>query len=256
MTGCDLGAKVDAYLDGELSASDAEAVQQHIAGCAGCAAEVAQRVALQRSLRVARAAHAPSAEFRARLRAQVREQVGAQPAAPKNSWALRAGWPVAAAFAAMLLVSFAWFLRPSHQDGLREVADLHLNALASANPLDVVSTDRHTVKPWFQGRIPFSFNVPEFSGTGFTLQGGRVAYLLQQPGAQLFVGVGQHRVSVLLFQESPQMDAALPALGGVASRNAFNVESWHTATLRFVLIGDADPAAMTRLGELLRQANP
>ena len=60
-----------------------------------------------------------------------------------------------------------------------ELADLHVSALASATPVDVISTDRHTVKPWFQGRIPFSFNLPELQGSEFTLIGGRVTYLAQ-----------------------------------------------------------------------------
>ena len=59
--------------------------------------------------------------------------------------------------------------------------------LASANPYDVVSSDRHTVKPWFQGQIPFAFNLPEFAGTEFTLLGGRLVYLHQQPAAQVVV---------------------------------------------------------------------
>ena len=76
------------------------------------------------------------------------------------------------------------------------MADLHVSDLASANPYDVVSSDRHTVKPWFQGKIPFAFNLPEFAGTEFTLLGGRLVYLHQQPAAQLVVGVGKHRISV------------------------------------------------------------
>lgn len=66
---------------------------------------------------------------------------------------------------------------------LSEVADLHIATLASANPIDVVSTDRHTVKPWFAGKIPFTFNLPELQNSPFTLLGAKVSYLNQSPGA-------------------------------------------------------------------------
>jgi anti-sigma factor RsiW len=253
MTDCDLDAmRLGAYLDGELQEDEAAEVQRHIAGCPACAAAVAEQIALKRSLRAARHSYAPSLEFRAK----VVRQLASQTAATAPGKLFRMWWATAACLAAMLLLAVAWNLRMQHADGLREVADLHLNALASANPLDVVSTDRHTVKPWFQGRIPFSFNLPEFGGSEFTLLGGRVAYLQQQPGAQLFVGVGQHKISVLIFEESPQMDTGFPVQAGVHPRNAFNVETWHSSALRFVVIGDADPAAIGRLDRMLQQANP
>ena len=73
--------------------------------------------------------------------------------------------------------------------------------LASANPVDVISTDRHTVKPWFEGKIPFTFNLPELEGSPFALVGGRVSYLNQSPGAELIFRVRQHQISVFIFQE-------------------------------------------------------
>ena len=82
-----------------------------------------------------------------------------------------------------------------------ELADLHVATLASANPVDVVSTDRHTVKPWFAGRIPFTFNLPELQDSPFTLVGGKVSYLNQSPGAELIYRVRQHQISVFIFQE-------------------------------------------------------
>ena len=107
--------------------------------------------------------------------------------------------PMVAAAAAMVLLVLLWVGHRQTSDTIGEMADLHVNALASANQVDVVSTDRHTVKPWFQGKIPFTFNLPEFSGTDFTLVGGRLVYFHQQPGAQLIVSMRQHKISVLIF---------------------------------------------------------
>ena len=130
-----------------------------------------------------------------------------------------------------------------------------MNALASANPYDVVSSDRHTVKPWFEGRIPFSFNVPEFAGTEFALLGGRLVYLHQQPGAQLLVGMRQHKISVLIFQESSVSPGVLPVGDGTSHRDAFDVATWQSRGLRFFVIGDVDPSEVDKLADSLKQAN-
>ena len=144
---------------------------------------------------------------------------------------------------------------PQTSDTIAEIADLHVNALASANQVDVVSTDRHTVKPWFQGRIPFTFNLPEFSGTEFTLVGGRMAYFHQQPGAQLIVSIHQHKISVLIFQESAGMEREFPRSAGVDRRTSFGMETWQSEKLRFVLVSDADPSRIEDLARLFKEAN-
>jgi anti-sigma factor RsiW len=233
-----------AYLDGELTPEQAAAVHAHIAQCSACAAEIAERVRMKRSLRAASGRFAPSAEFRKKMQRQM-----ARPA--RRSWS---AWlvPGLVAATAVLLVVFVWAAHARRTSTLAEVADLHINALASANPFDVVSSDRHTVKPWFQGRIPFSFNVPEFSGTEFALLGGRMVYLHQRPGAQLFVGMRQHKISVLIFQESA-LDGTFP--GGGEDLNSFDVESWQSHGLRFFVIGDAEPAEIHKLTVALKQAN-
>ena len=76
---------------------------------------------------------------------------------------------------------------------MSELADLHVATLASSNPVDVVSTDRHTVKPWFAGKIPFTFNLPELQDSPFVLVGGRVSYLTNRRGRSLFFVSGSIR---------------------------------------------------------------
>jgi anti-sigma factor RsiW len=86
--------------------------------------------------------------------------------------------------------------------------------------------------------------------------GGRVAYLEQQPGAQLIVGLRQHRISVLIFRETAEMARVFPAVGTVRQRDSFNVATWQTSELRFVVIGDADAAGIEKLAGMMKQANP
>jgi len=243
---CDLEpGKLAAYLDGEASGPDMRA---HIAACPACAAEVAEIVALKRGLREARGKFAPSAEFRARMM----KQVTAKKRHTMPGWM----WPALTAVAAMVIVTVAWMHFSQRQDALSEVADLHVSMLASANPVDVVSTDRHTVKPWFAGKIPFAFNVPEFAGSDFALLGGKVAYFDQQPGAQLLVSKQQHKISVLIFKESPEMERAFVRAKSVEARNGFAIETWSSGGLRFVVTGDTEPATIEKLAGMMRQANP
>jgi anti-sigma factor RsiW len=135
-----------------------------------------------------------------------------------------------------------------------EIADLHVATLASSSPVDVVSSDRHTVKPWFQGKIPFVFNLPELQNSEFSLLGGRMTYLDQAPGAHLIYDVRKHHISVLIFQER-----FLPAGLGEASKSPgklpFNMETWSQGGLRYFAVGDASPADIDALARLFKAAS-
>jgi anti-sigma factor RsiW len=240
--------KLAAYLDGEIPADQASALEQHLRTCAQCAAEVATMVSMRRALRPARTRFTPSAEFRQEIQTQLTPK--------KRSFRIFGGWSMALAALAILLVSLVWMRQSAlRSDAFREVADLHITDLASANPYDVVSSDRHTVKPWFQGRIPFAFNLPEFAGTEFTLLGGRLVYLHQQPAAQVVVGMGQHKISVLIVQEPAGLPGASPFSGGADVHDSFNVQTWTSHGLRFFVIGDAEKAGIQRLAQALKNAN-
>ena len=239
---------LDAYLDGELTIEASAAVREHLKECTRCSAQVAETARLQRALRGARGHFTPTAEFRQRIQKQVARS-------RRRTWILP--WaPMTAAVAAMVFLVFLWVGHRQTSDAIAEIADLHVNALASANQVDVVSTDRHTVKPWFQGRIPFTFNLPEFSGTDFTLVGGRMVYFHQQPGAQLIVSLRQHKISVLIFQESAGMESEFPRSTAVDRRTSFGMETWQSEKLRFVLVSDADPSGIDNLARLFKESNP
>jgi anti-sigma factor RsiW len=124
--------------------------------------------------------------------------------------------------------------------------------LASGSPVDVVSTDRHTVKPWFQGKLPFSFNLPELQGTDFTLVGGRVTYLAQSPGAHLIYRLRQHEISVFIFQDRGNETAA--SASAPISMLSFTVESWTKNGLRYFVVGDVGAQDIESLSKLLRDA--
>ncbi len=135
-----------------------------------------------------------------------------------------------------------------------ELADLHVATLASSAPVDVISSDRHTVKPWFEGKLPFTFNPPELEGSQFALLGGRVAYLDQAPGAQLLYQIRKHRISVFVFQDRPELLRHLGGRISISKQLSFTVEAWSQDGLRYFVIGDVSPEDIQKLSELFRHA--
>src|ERR1700751_1989184 len=229
-------AKLDTYLDGELPEDETRTFDAHVRNCPSCSTDALTRVQMKRAIQVAGKRYTPSAEFRKRMQ---------QKFAPKPQRSFRLGWMLAAAVVVILVVgtlTSAYLGTRSGRDQVfSEIADLHVATLASSSPVDVISTDRHTVKPWFQGRIPFAFNLPELQNSEFSLLGGRMTYLEQTPGAHLIYDVRKHHISVFVFQER-----SLPARlsdSSLKPRNlTFNMETWSQGGLRYFVIGDASAA--------------
>jgi anti-sigma factor RsiW len=241
--------KLDLYLDGELSPDEAMTLSAHLRQCTGCAAMVLERVQIKRSVQIAGKRYVPDAELRKRITktsaAGSRERIA-------TWWRFALIPALVLLVAAFLLSAYEGRGQAARQRIYSELADLHVATLASATPVDVVSTDRHTVKPWFQGKIPFTFNLPELSGSEFSLVGGRVAYLEQSPGAHLIYQIRKHEISVFIFPEREAEMRGLPS--GPASAMSFNAQTWTQNGLRYFVIGDASLGDIRALSKLLLDA--
>ena len=249
---------LDAYLDGEMTVVEVGAVEAHLRQCPECTSAAVAGMLRRKSMPSAGRRYAPTAAFRDMVKRSIASP--ASPPAISNSWWR---WSPLAVAAAVLLLAGGWGLHQytslsipdtSRDAVVSEIADLHAATLASPTPVDVVSTDRHTVKPWFQGKLPFSFSLPELNGSPFTLLGGRVSYLHQSPGAELLFAVRQHRVSVFIFQsvgvgvESPGREATATHLG-------LHLRSWSAGGLSYFVIGDAAAEDVHSLSDLLKVAD-
>jgi anti-sigma factor RsiW len=168
------------------------------------------------------------------------------------------GW-AAAAVLLLAAASMMFFQRATqraetasaeHAALVTEVFDQHVATLAGNMALQVVSTDRHTVKPWFQGKIPFSFNLPQGLPSDTTLDGANLTYLRNQPVAQLLYSIGKHRVSVFLLQKSGAAQANEPA----AVRSGFHVMEFSTNDLEILAVSDVEPSRLAELGSAIRHA--
>ena len=238
-----------------------EAFRAHLATCADCTATTLALTESKMAVRHAGNRYAAPPELRNQIfdLARGESERAANPTARERKAhrnVVIRHWPRwALAAAALVLLAAGLFVAANRRQGAKavaEFADLHVTALASANPVEVVSTDRHTVKPWFQGRIPFTFDLPELQGTPFTLVGGRVAYFHQEPGAHLIFAYQRHFISVFIFRDTPQL--ALPASFLADKTSSFTLRTWTKEGLRYVVIGDANAATIEDLSELLQRA--
>jgi len=244
---CGWVPKLDLYVDGELFGSELAEVEAHLRACPTCAADALSRLQLKRMTQAAGHRFSPRPEFRHKI---------AQSIERRPRWTRR--WaPAFAAVAALVLMlvpAAVWLQNLRNEQALDELADLHVSTLASGNPVDVVSSDRHTVKPWFQGKLPFTFNLPEMQTSPFKLIGGRLTYFQQSPGAQLLFEVGKHQISVFIFQNRGEL-SRLNSGSSLSKKLAFNTETWADGGLWYFVIGDASPSDVHALGELLRNAD-
>jgi anti-sigma factor RsiW len=241
--------KLDAYADAELPAEMMSAIAEHISGCPVCTAEVVQIVQQKRVTALAGKRYSPAPEFRAKILRQV---------SPRPRWYPVFAWSAATAAVAVIVLGLAFVLparKAARNQLIAGVVDRHTTALASSSLVDVVSTDRHTVKPWFQGKLPFTFNLPDLAGSSYNLVGGRMVYVRGEPGAHMICDIRKHHISVMVFQERGELASLLPRTETMEQARAFNVETWSSGGLRFFVISDAAPEDVRTLAGMLKKAN-
>jgi len=230
-----------ALVDGELSPANEAAAQAHLNQCHDCAKQAFGLHQLRSAIQRAALCNKPSPEVLARLTA------GSRPAeVPRSRLAhLRAiALPLAAALILAAAALGGWtFLR--HADtAATEALDQHLSTLSEAAQPEVLSSDRHTVKPWFEGKLPFSFNLPEPAALppDTILHGADLAYVQAKPAALLLFTMRKHHVSVFVSQAS-----GLTGLPHRQSSSGFQfVEAQHSG-LEFLAVGDVSSGELDAL---------
>jgi anti-sigma factor RsiW len=240
---CKYRQKIALYADGELGQPEQQEVSSHLTACPECSAALLELLEMKKSVRLAGSRFsAPPA-----LRRAIQEKLRVR----KTSAAF---WKWGFAVACCLLVaalSFMVYSREQRQDlVVASLVDQHVIALASDHPVDVVSDDRHNVKPWFQGKLPFTFNLPEVANSPFSLKGGKVVYQQQEAGAELLYEIRKHKISVFIFRGSAGSSKLVHDHG-----SSFTVEHWTEGGLRFYLVTDATSEDVDQLASMLQGAN-
>ncbi len=235
---------LQAELDGELDAAGAANLSGHVEACPACAALRAELATLSSELRTGLTRHAAPPALRAMFPARAADANGRR----DRPW--RAGWSHAGSFGAGLAVAagLALAMLPGSADRIPELVTAHVRALQSDHLLDVASTDRHTVKPWFDGRLDFSPAVPDLAAQGFPLVGGRLDYVDGRPVAALIYRRDKHVIDVFV---SP---TAQP--GPASSIQGYNIVGWRMNAMGFQAVSDLNMAELTAFVRSMQAFQP
>ena len=233
---------LSAFIDGELPAVEQVTIQQHLSGCHTCGLRVLSATRLKTATAHAGRCFVPPPEVLARLTAQLH----GEPRRTERIYSMRrTAWASLAAAMVLAVSVIGWRQLHETTNLAAELLDQHLATLSSGATPQVISTDRHTVKPWFQGRLPFSFNLPDLQAlpSETALKGADLTYLKGQPAALLLFTIHKHEVSVFVTQRFGGPDlAALPS-----TRSGFTIHSATTHDLQIIAVSDVNPADLDAL---------
>jgi anti-sigma factor RsiW len=239
------------YLDGELDAARAADFERHLISCSDCVAALEAHEKLRSSLQHARLyERAPFA-----LRQKVQTQVGASTRSPVIPMREPTPWRWLAVAAMFLLAVFlGWRLLTVLRGSRGETAlasaivDAHLRSLQPGHLEDVQSTDQHTVKPWFDGKLDFAPPVHDFVNDGFPLQGGRLDVVHGRTVAVLVYARRKHLINVFVW---PTTEPDSEPLSG--SQLGYHWMDWRKAGMEMCAVSDVSPDDLSELQHLLMQ---
>jgi anti-sigma factor (TIGR02949 family) len=251
---------VPGYLDGELDLSRTIEMETHLQTCAECVQELERLQALRAALHHGALAYAAPEGLRERIQSSLRAST------PRETTERASGWhgfqflrPIlllrwAGAFAVLVLCAVtAWQLVPglrgpsNDQRLAAEVLASHVRSLEAGHLLDVASTDQHTVKPWFDGRLDFSPPVEDLASDDFPLVGGRLDYLEGREVAALIYQRRKHFINVFVWPGAT--GASSPQI--VESRQGYNMTRWSRGGFRFWAVSDVNAADLAEFVRLL-----
>jgi anti-sigma factor (TIGR02949 family) len=245
-------AQLDAYLDGELAAVDARELAAHIAQCPECARFRDGRLELREGV----AARIPTFQAPDDLRERVRAalKTAARARAP-HRFDVRGVWrPLALAASLGIVALGSWNLSLRHANGESLADDVlasHIRSLMPGHLTDVLSSDQHTVKPWFNGRLDFSPPVHDFAERGYPLRGGRLDYVDGRAVAALVYGRRQHLINVFLWPATRGRSGA----PRTRDRQGYHVLHWTTRDYVYWVVSDLGPAELHDFAHLVQQAD-
>jgi len=237
--------RLHAYLDGELDAASAADFERHLQSCDDCAATVMSERALRASLERAQLYERAPATLRRALRSQIAPPGNATAAAMNWKWLAIAAMLLFAICSGFLAVNL-WRTRGAGPDLAVAAVDAHLRSLQQGHLADVESTDQHTVKPWFNGRVDFSPKVTDFSAEGFPLLGGRLDVLNGRTVAALVYGRRKHIINVFVGPPIPGQ-----SVNGRGERQGYRWLAWEAGGFDYIAVSDAGLADLEQLRALI-----
>lgn len=241
-----------AYLDDELDVAESLQVQEHLAHCADCRQEEEEHLELRSVLRNASLYASPSPEFARRIHAVIRRAAKQDARSRGAFWSASFRWATAAALAAVAaiggMLAFVT-LRPSHHELVADaVLSGHIRSLQANHLVDVLSSDQHTVKPWFHGKLDFAPPVPDLSKQGWALLGGRLDYVDGRPVAALVYQRRMHHINVFLWPGSGAAGSAVQQ----ERAQGYQILHWNDNELAYWVVSDLNRPELQEFARALR----
>ena len=238
-----------AYFDGELDAAGAAEFERHLKSCPDCAGVLAAQRALRSSFKTSSLRERAPETLRRKLAAEITEPTP-RAVASSSSTAMWRSLALAASF--LLVVVIGWrplegLIGARHDATLfPSIVDAHLRSLQPGHLIDVVSTDQHTVKPWFDGKIDFAPPVRDLAADGFPLEGGRLDAISGRTVAVVVYARRKHVINVFVWPTTKK-DAA-PSSG---SHLGYNWLEWRKDSMESIAVSDVSGADLEALRQLL-----
>lgn len=235
-----------ALMDGELDAGHAREVEEHIAGCAACAAKLAAYREMSQAIATAKMKYTAPLALRRRIEASL-----PQTQAPSRRAVLR-GFALGSAVSAIAATGLvAIVLREDELQRIQsEIVSAHLRSLQAGHLTDVISTDQHTVKPWFNGKLDVSPPVIDLTAQGFTLIGGRLDYVDARAIGAVVYKRRAHVINVFVAQTSNTERRAAK----IETLQGFNIRCWRDRGLNFWAVSDLGADELAEFGDKFESA--
>jgi anti-sigma factor RsiW len=243
---------IDSYIDGELGPAEAARLDSHIGGCPRCAASVDER----RRLREAIGSPQMHRSAPDSLRAAV-VNMGRMGARMARSRPPRWAW-VSLAASVLLAVAAGWLALDRHRiDALRtspvhEAVSAHIRSLMATHLADIATSDRHTVKPWFAGKLDFSPTVTDHSAEGFRLVGGRLDYIGGRPAAAVVYARREHTINLFSVPDKGGKTGTLE----VQNDRGFHAVHWSDGAMEYCAVSDLGTDELVAFAGLVRSDRP
>ena len=238
------------YVDGELDLVRNLEIEEHLRECSACAQAYKQQQTLQTALK------ASSLRYEAPSGLQNRSQLSLHRASkPKRLFYPSPRHVLGVAVSLVRVALGTWqFARislvPTPDDFLvKELVNSHVRSLLAKEPVDILSSNQHTVKPWFTGKLDFSPPVKDLAGEGFPLFGGRVDYVDNRPVAALLYGREQHKINLLIWPMAKDLDVAITS----QTRQGYHLIHWTSSGMTFWAISDLNSKELEEFAKLIQK---
>ena len=237
---------IQPYVDGETAPADARAVEEHLRACEQCRAVESGIRALHNALTQSAAAYRAPNQLQKNVRAALQREARGE----SRSFS---PWLSFAAGVACALLLLVFVLLENQRAARNAIADQvvanHVRSLLAAHLVDVASSDQHTVKPWFNGKIDFAPEVQDFATDGFPLVGGRLDYLNGQTAVALVYRHNQHPINVLITPAPGRRDSSPSAL----TRRGYHLVHWTRAEMDYWAVSDLNADELNQFADHLRR---